>query len=233
MSGNADLRKKAVGEKAVEYVKDGMVLGLGSGSTVYWMLKKLGERVKEGLTIKAVPSSLRTEGWANEFGVPLVTLLEARRLDLAIDGADEVDLDFNLIKGGGGSLLREKLVNDAANRLIIVVDESKLVQQLGAFPLPVEIVPFGWENTAAKIAKLQCLPKLRKKDNEIFVTNNGNYIVDCEFSEITDPVGLHQRLKMILGVVETGLFIDMADLVLVGEEDGVRVLEKGRGNELC
>lgn len=227
MSGNADLRKKAVGEKAVEYVKDGMVLGLGSGSTVYWMLKKLGERVKEGLTIKAVPSSLRTEGWANEFGVPLVTLLEARRLDLAIDGADEVDLDFNLIKGGGGSLLREKLVNDAANRLIIVVDESKLVQQLGAFPLPVEIVPFGWENTAAKIAKLQCLPKLRKKDNEIFVTNNGNYIVDCEFSEITDPVGLHQRLKMILGVVETGLFIDMADLVLVGEEDGVRVLEKG------
>lgn len=227
MSGNADLRKKAVGEKAVEYVKDGMVLGLGSGSTVYWMLKKLGERVKEGLTIKAVPSSLRTEEWANEFGVPLVTLLEARRLDLAIDGADEVDLDFNLIKGGGGSLLREKLVNDAANRLIIVVDESKLVQQLGAFPLPVEIVPFGWENTAAKIAKLQCLPKLRKKDNEIFVTNNGNYIVDCEFSEITDPVGLHQRLKMILGVVETGLFIDMADLVLVGEEDGVRVLEKG------
>ncbi|MFC0274551.1 ribose-5-phosphate isomerase RpiA [Metabacillus herbersteinensis] len=226
MSGNADLRKKAVGEKAVEYVKDGMVLGLGSGSTVYWMLKKLGERVNEGLTIKGVPSSLRTEGWANEFGVPLVTLSEARRLDLAIDGADEVDPDFNLTKGGGGSLLREKLVNNAANRLIIVVDESKLVQRLGAFPLPVEIVPFGWENTAAKIAKLQCLPKLRKKDNEIFVTNNGNYIVDCEFSEITDPVGLHQSLKMILGVVETGLFIDMADLVLVGEEDGVRVLEK-------
>jgi len=231
MFENVDLKKKSAGEKAVEYVKDGMVLGLGSGSTVYWMLKKLGERVNEGLKIKGVPSSLRTEGWANEFGVPLVALSEVRRIDLAIDGADEVDPDFNLTKGGGGSLLREKLVNDAAERLIIVIDESKLVQRLGAFPLPVEIVPFGWENTAEKIAKLQCLPKLRKKDNEVYVTNNGNYIVDCEFKEIPNPVGLHQSLKLILGVVETGLFIDMADLVLVGVEGEVRVLEKGVQNE--
>lgn len=231
MTNTIDAKKKAVGEKAVEYIQDGMILGLGSGSTVYWMLKKLEEYVKDGLVVKGVPSSLKTEGWAKEFGIPLVTLSEARRLDLAIDGADEVDSAFNLTKGGGGSLLREKLVNDAADRLIIVVDDSKLVKRLGAFPLPVEIVPFGWENTAEKIAALQCQPKLRRKDSEIFVTNNGNYIVDCEFNEITEPAALHQNLKMILGVVETGLFINMADIVLVSGESGVRILEKEEHHE--
>lgn len=223
-----DKQKKAVGEKAVEYVQDGMALGLGSGSTVYWMLKKLGERVNEGLKIQGVPSSIRTENWAREFGIPLTSLSEVRRLDLAIDGADEVDPDFNLIKGGGGSLLREKLVNDAADRLIIVADESKLVKKLGAFPLPVEIVPFGWENTAEKIAALQCTLKLRKKEGEVFVTNNGNFILDCSFQTIPDAQLLHQNLKMILGVVETGLFINMADMVLVGKEDGIEILEKSK-----
>jgi len=226
MTEQIDAKKRAVGEKAVEYIKDGMVLGLGSGSTVYWMLKKLGEYVNEGLEITGVPSSLRTEGWAKEFGIPLTTLSEARRLDLAIDGADEVDPSFNLIKGGGGSLLREKLVNDAANQVLIVVDDSKLVNQLGAFPLPVEIVPFGWENTAEKISKLHCRPNLRKIDGEIFITNNGNYILDCEFNKIIDSVMLHQSLKMILGVVETGLFIQMADVILVSGKNGVRILKK-------
>lgn len=226
MLSETDLKKKAVGESALDYVQDGMVVGLGSGSTVYWMLKKLGEYIQEGLDVKGVPSSLRTEGWAKEFGIPLVSLSEAPKLDLAIDGADEVDPDFNLTKGGGGSLLREKLVNDAANRLIIVVDESKMVQRLGAFPLPVEIVPFGWENTVKKISRLQCTPKLRMKDGEIFVTNNGNYIVDCAFISIADAKGLHSQLKLLLGVVETGLFIDMADTVIIGEGSRVRILEK-------
>lgn len=226
MADMADAKKKEVGEKAVDYIKDGMTLGLGSGSTVYWMLKKLGERVKEGLTVKGVPSSLQTEEWAKAFSIPLTTLSESRQLDLAIDGADEVDPSFNLIKGGGGALLREKLVNDAANQLLIVVDDSKLVDRLGTFPLPVEIVPFGWENTAEKLASLQCQPKLRRENDEIYTTNNGNYIVDCHFNKIADPAALQRDLKQILGVVETGLFVDMTDIVLVSSDDGVRILEK-------
>ncbi|MGO4889198.1 ribose-5-phosphate isomerase RpiA [Anaerobacillus sp. MEB173] len=226
MLSNVEEKKKAVGEKAVEYIQDGMTIGLGSGSTVYWMLKKLGEQVRNGFRVRGVPSSLRTEGWAKEFGIPLVYFSEVSRLDLAIDGADEIDPQFNLTKGGGGSLLREKLVNDAADKLIIVADDSKLVNQLGAFPLPVEVVPFGWENTARKIAKLGCTTNLRKRDGEVFVSNNGNYIVDCDFGVITDPATLHQQLKLLLGVVETGLFINMTDIVIVAEETDTKILEK-------
>jgi ribose 5-phosphate isomerase A len=223
-----DLKKKAVGEKAVEYIQDGMTIGLGSGSTVYWMMKKLGKLVENGLNVRGVPSSLRTEGWAKEFGVPLVYFSEVSRLDLAIDGADEVDPDFNLSKGGGGSLLREKLVNDAADELIIVVDDSKLVKNLGAFPLPVEIVPFGWENTARKIEKLGCTPMLRKNEGKVFISNNGNYIVDCRFTSIADPAALHQQLKLLLGVIETGLFVNMTDKVIVGMDKGIKILDKGK-----
>lgn len=223
---DVDAKKKVVGEKAVEYIQDGMTIGLGSGSTVYWMMKKLGELVQEGFNVRGVPSSLRTEGWAKEFGIPLVYFSEVSRLDVAIDGADEVDPGFNLIKGGGGSLLREKLVDAAADQLIIVVDDRKLVQTLGAFPLPVEVVPFGWELTAMRVAALDCSPQLRKKDGEIFVTNNGNYILDCPFTSIADPTALHHELKQILGVVETGLFINMTDIVIVGEAEGIKILEK-------
>lgn len=226
MLNDVDAKKKAVGEKAAEYIQDGMTIGLGSGSTVYWMMKKLGELVEKGLRIRGVPSSLRTEGWAKDFGIPLVYFPEVSRLDLAIDGADEVDPQFNLIKGGGGSLLREKLVDEAADQLIIVVDDRKLVQTLGAFPLPVEVVPFGWETTAKRIERLNGNPQLRRKDDEIFVTNNGNYILDCSFPSIPDPAALHQQLKLLLGVVETGLFINMTDIVIVGEENGLRILEK-------
>jgi len=221
-----DLKKKAVGEKAVEYIQDEMVIGLGSGSTVYWMMKKLGELVSEGLSVKGVPSSVRTEGWAKEFGIPLVYFSEVSRLDLAIDGADEVDPDYNLIKGGGGSLLREKLVDAAADRLIIVVDDSKLVPALGTFPLPVEVVPFGWELTAQRLAKLDCTPKLRIKEDKIFITNNGNYILDCQFNSITNPGELDQQLKLTLGVVETGLFTNMTDIVIVSNDEGVQIKEK-------
>ncbi|HYK71761.1 MAG TPA: ribose-5-phosphate isomerase RpiA [Pseudoneobacillus sp.] len=227
MINKVDEKKKAVGEKATEYIQNGMTIGLGSGSTVYWMMKKLGELIKQGLNVKGVPSSLRTEGWAKEFGIPLVYFSEVSRLDLAIDGADEVDPNFNLTKGGGGSLLREKLVNDAADKLIIVVDDSKLVPKLGAFPLPVEVVQFGWQNTARKLEKLGCKPKLRVRDDKVFVSNNGNYILDCEFTSISDPVALHQKIKLILGVVETGLFINMTDIVIVGEENGIKILTKG------
>ncbi|OLO39354.1 ribose 5-phosphate isomerase A [Alkalihalophilus pseudofirmus] len=224
MLSEIDLKKKAVGEKAVEYIEDGMTIGLGSGSTVFWMMKKLGELIEKGLQVRGVPSSLRTEGWAKDFGIPLVYFSEVAQLDLAIDGADEVDGNFQLSKGGGGSLLREKVVDGAADQLIIVVDDSKLVQNLGSFPLPVEVVPFGWELTAQKIASLGCTPKLRSINDEIYVTNNGNYILDCKFQTIPDPEQLHEKLKLLLGVVETGLFINMTDIVIVGEESGISIL---------
>ncbi|MBG9446813.1 ribose-5-phosphate isomerase RpiA [Cytobacillus firmus] len=221
-----DLQKKAAGEKAADFVKDGMIIGLGSGSTVYWFLKRLGELVNAGLTVKGVPSSLRTEGWAREFNIPLADFSETQILDLAIDGADEVDPEFNLTKGGGGSLLREKIVDANAKKLIIIVDESKLVNQLGKFPLPVEIVPFGWELTSKRIAELGAIPQLRINDGEVFVTNNGNYILDCQFERIPNPKELHNKLIQIIGVVETGLFIEMTDLVLVGSTDKVDVLNR-------
>ncbi|KAF0816036.1 Ribose-5-phosphate isomerase A [Bacillus sp. ZZV12-4809] len=223
---SSDLQKKAAGEKAAEFVKSGMTIGLGSGSTVYWFLKRLGELVNAGLTVKGVPSSLRTEGWAREFNIPLTDFSETQLLDLAIDGADEVDPDFNLTKGGGGSLLREKIVDANAKKLIIIVDESKLVKQLGKFPLPVEVVPFGWELTSKRIAELGAIPQLRVNDGEVFVSNNGNYILDCQFEEIPNPKELHKQLKHMTGVVETGLFIDMTDLVLVGSTGKVDSLNK-------
>ncbi|MFC0472409.1 ribose-5-phosphate isomerase RpiA [Halalkalibacter kiskunsagensis] len=222
----ADLKKKLAGEKAVEYIKDGMTLGLGSGSTVYWTLKKLGELVKKGLDIKGVPSSLRTEGWAQSFGVPLTDFQKVRQLDLAIDGADEVDPHFNLIKGGGGSLVREKIVNAASNKVIIVVDESKIVTRLGKFALPIEVVPFGWEVTASYISELGCKPILRKRENQVFVSNNGNYILDCLFDKIEIASELHLRIKEVVGVVETGLFIGMTDMVIVGMSSGVQTINK-------
>ncbi len=221
-------QKRLVGEKAAEYIKDGMTVGLGSGSTVYWTLKKLGEMIQQGMKVSGIPSSKRTEGWANEFGIPLIDFKDVDYLDIAVDGADEVDTNLNLSKGGGGSLLREKLVDDYAHKLIIVVDQSKVVNELGRFPLPVEIVPFGWEVTAERIAKLGCVPKLRMYENEIFITNNGNYIVDCQFKSISNPAELHNQLKLLLGVVETGLFVNMTDVVIVGGDDEIRVIEKNK-----
>lgn len=223
---STDSKKRLAGEAAVSYIKDGMILGLGSGSTVYWTMRKLGELIRQGMKVKGIPSSRRTEGWARELGIPLTSFAEAERLDLAIDGADEVDRGFNLIKGGGGSLLREKLVDQASAELIIIVDDSKMVAELGQFPLPVEVVPFGWETTARRIRELGSVPQLRKKDREIFVSDNGNYILDCAFDRIPDPAALHDKLKLLLGVVETGLFVGMADKVIVGADHGSQVIER-------
>lgn len=221
-----DERKKAAGEKAAEFIQDGMTIGLGSGSTVYWLLKKLGELVEQGLTIKGIPTSLGTEDWAKEFNIPLTDFSQVQCLDIAIDGADEIDLNFNLIKGGGGALLREKLVGANAKKLIIIADETKMVTTLGKFPLPVEVVPFGWEVTAKRIAQLGTIPHLRKKEEKVFVTNNGNYILDCQFQSIPNPLVLHNQLKLLLGVVETGLFIGMTDTVIIGGESEVKILNK-------
>ncbi|WP_338786049.1 ribose-5-phosphate isomerase RpiA [Metabacillus sp. FJAT-53654] len=220
----SDYQKKMAAEKSVELIEDGMIIGLGSGSTVYWMLKRLGERVKEGLIVKGIPSSKRTAGWADEFGIPLTGFHEPMQLDLAIDGADEIDGDLNLIKGGGGSLVREKIVNAAANRLIIIADKSKMVSHLGESALPVEVLPFGWEITAKHISQLGCVTTLRKKKKEVFISDNGNYILDCQFDHIANPKSLHESLKLLVGVVETGLFIGMTNQVIIGENESIKII---------
>ncbi|MFC2949611.1 ribose-5-phosphate isomerase RpiA [Virgibacillus sediminis] len=222
----ADQLKKLVGEAAADDIKDGMTVGLGSGSTVYWMVKKLGEKVKEGLQIQGVPTSNTTAEWAREFGVPLTDFSKVQELDLTIDGADEVGENLHLIKGGGGALFREKVVAAAAKELVIIVDGSKLVSHLGEFALPVEVLPFGWEVTAEQISNLGCSPTLRTSQGETYITDNGNYILDCPFGQITDPEVLHSELKSIVGVIETGLFIGMADKIVVGKEDKVEVISK-------
>ncbi|KIL50931.1 ribose-5-phosphate isomerase RpiA [Jeotgalibacillus campisalis] len=224
-----DRYKQMAGEKAASFVQEGMIVGLGSGSTMYWMVRKLGEMVQKGLTIAGIPTSLQTEKWAKEFGVPLTSFAQNPDIDLAIDGADEIDPEFRLIKGGGGSLVREKVVAAAAKQFIIAADESKVVSVLGHFPLPVEIVPFGFEATALQLGKLGCDPQVRTKGNEKFVTDNGNFILDCSFSRIEDPVSLHHKIKMLTGVVETGLFLNMADVVIIGDQRGAQRMNMRRG----
>lgn len=209
------VEKQAVGEKAAEFVKDDMIVGLGTGSTVYYTILKLGERVKNGLRIQGVPTSKETEKLARQIGIPLVTLADVNKLDLAIDGADEVDNQFALIKGGGGALLREKIIAKASEQFIVVADSTKLVQTLGAFPLPVEVVRFGWEMTAKHMRDLGCVPRLRLlEDHTPFITDNGNYIIDCHFQEIKRPHELEVALNMIPGVVENGLFNHMTSRVI-------------------
>lgn len=218
--------KKIIGEAAADYIKDGMTVGLGSGSTINWMLKKLGAHVHEGLNIRGIPTSKKTERLARELGIPLTDFSEIERIDLAIDGADEIDDCFALIKGGGGSLVREKIVDSAAEELIIIADETKFVNQLGAFPLPVEILPFGWQLTAKRIAEFGCHTERRSKDGNPFISDNGNYVLDCAFLKIDSPKKLHEELKSLIGVVETGLFVDMTDKVLLLRDGKVTELKE-------
>lgn len=212
--------KKIAAEQAVEAVRDHMIVGLGTGSTAYWAILKLGAMVKEGLQIKAIATSVQSETLAVELGIPLISPAEIEEIDLTIDGADELDHSLNLIKGGGGALLREKIIASASKELIIVADESKRVRQLGTFPLPVEVVRFGYELTLKQIRLLGCSARLRMNGDEVFVTDNDNYIADCSFGEILDPRMLQRQLTGIPGVVETGLFIGMAKKAVIGSADG-------------
>lgn len=218
--------KQLAAEKAVEYVLDGMKVGLGTGSTAYWAIRKLGERVREGLKITAVATSRASEEQARELGIPLVAFGDIDHLDLTIDGADELDMKLQLIKGGGGALLREKIVASNSTRMIVVADESKAVGTLGKFPLPVEIVPFAWEWTVAEIAKLGCKPELRRNREELYKTDNGNYIADCRFEAIDSAPKLALDLQSIPGIVEHGLFIGIADIAIIGKNDGsIEIIE--------
>ncbi len=213
--------KKLAAERAVEAIEEGMTVGLGTGSTAYFAIEKLGQRVQEGLTIRAVATSKRSEEQAIELGIPIVPFAEVGIIDITIDGADEVDRRLQLIKGGGGALLREKIVAARSAKMFVIVGEDKLVDTLGAFPLPVEIVPFAHEWTLDALKALQLNPELRLADDGAFyVTDNGNYIADCRAESIEDPAALHARLNAIPGVVENGLFVDMAHTVIVGREDG-------------
>ncbi|MBZ4222916.1 ribose 5-phosphate isomerase A [Bacillus wiedmannii] len=217
--------KQLAGEYAANFVKDGMKVGLGTGSTVYWTIQKLGERVKEGLSFQAVPTSKETEVLAKQLNISLISLNDIQSLDLTIDGADEIDANLQLIKGGGGALLREKIVATSSKELIIIADESKLVTHLGTFPLPVEIIPFSWKQTERKIQSLGCQTTLRLKNNETFITDNNNMIIDCIFPHnITNPANLHTQLKMITGVVETGLFVNMTSKTIIGTKNGIKEL---------
>ncbi|MCQ4087127.1 ribose-5-phosphate isomerase RpiA [Saccharibacillus sp. JS10] len=212
--------KKLAAERAVESVKDGMVIGLGTGSTAYFAIEKLGQRVQEGLSIVAVATSKRSEEQALGLGITIVPFAQVGKIDITIDGADEVDGQLQLIKGGGGALLREKIVASRSEKMFVIIGEDKLVDTLGKFPLPVEIVPFAYEWTLDALKALQLNPKLRMKEEDYYVTDNGNYIADCYDSSITDPTSLHTRLNNIPGVVENGLFVDLAHTVIVGREDG-------------
>ncbi|OCT16236.1 ribose 5-phosphate isomerase A [Paenibacillus pectinilyticus] len=225
--------KKAAAELAIDAIQDGMIVGLGTGSTAYWAIQGIGARVQNGLRIQAVATSVVSENLAKELGIPLIPFADISEIDVTIDGADEVDQAWHLIKGGGGALLREKIVAYSSKKLIIVVDESKIVQRLGAFPLPVEVVKFGYELTVNKLRALGCEPKVRVSEGNPYVTDNGNYIVDCHFKSISNPAELHQAINGIPGVVENGLFIGMASQVIVGYKNGsvVRPAKKQESNE--
>jgi ribose 5-phosphate isomerase A len=220
-------RKRLAAERAVEYVQDGMKVGLGTGSTAAFAIDAIGRLVKDGYNILAVPTSLVSERQARELGIPLATLEEAGTLDITIDGADEVDGNLDLIKGMGGALLREKIVAYSTRQEIIIVDDSKLVHELGTkFPLPVEVVQFSHGRTRIFMEELGCRAELRG-GSAPFVTDNGNYIYHLHFEHgIRDPYELQRKLDDIPGVVETGLFLKMAKKVIVASEQGIRVMER-------
>jgi ribose 5-phosphate isomerase A len=207
-----------------------MAVGLGTGTTAHWLVERLAERVREeGLRVRCVPTSRRTEEHARSLGLPLVTFAEVGRLDVAIDGADEIGPGLALVKGGGGALLREKLVARAASRFVVIADAAKRVEVLGRFPLPVEVVPFAWELTARRVAEVVGVEPLLRRDErgEIYFTDNGNYLLDCRCGEIPDPERTERALKLLTGVVECGLFVNMADVAVVATDNDVRLVERG------
>jgi ribose 5-phosphate isomerase A len=226
-SADRDAQKRAAAESAVAEVRDGMAVGLGTGSTATFAIEALIRRVREGLRITAVPTSERSAAQARAGGIEIVDFATTSRLDLTIDGADQVALgSLDLIKGMGGALLREKIVADISDRLIIVVDEQKLAPTL-RLPVPVEVVSFGWQATARRIATLGGDPVLREADGEPYRTDGGNLILDCDFGSIGDPADLDCRLRRLVGLVETGLFVGRTDSVHVAGAGGVRRLAPG------
>ncbi len=224
-----DALKRMAAEAAVQYVHDGMVVGLGTGSTAKYVVLALGERVRDGVNIRGVPTSRETAELARQSGILLIEAEDSWHIDVDIDGADQVDPQLNLIKGGGGALLKEKIVAAVSRQVIIVVDYTKRVPVLGAhFPLPVEVVPFGWASTARLIERLGVKAVIRERNGEIFKTEAGHYILDLQIDRIGDPAKLEAALNEIPGVVETGLFVGRTDILIVGTPNGVETHKAAR-----
>jgi len=223
-----DEQKAAAAAAAVAHIHHGNKVGLGTGSTMAWALEALARRIRdEGLAIRGVPTSRATEDHAQQLGIPLASLDEIPVLDLAIDGADEVDGNLAMIKGGGGALLREKIVAHSAHRVIIVVDAAKRVDHLGAFPLPIEVVPFGVTPLLHWLRSRGAEARIREHGGQPFITDEGHWIVDAAQPEpITDPAALHRELVSHPAVVETGLFVGLCDRLVVGTDEGVRELDQ-------
>ncbi len=218
-------QKKIAGYKAAEYIEDGMTLGLGTGSTAFYLVERVGQLVKQGMKLEAVATSAATEKQARELNIPLRSIDEVDHIDLAIDGVDEIDGAFNAIKGGGGALFREKIVATLADRVIWIMDESKLVDSIGNFHLPVEILPYGHTQVLRTMEELGLKPVLRMRDGKVFVTDNGNYIADLHLGAPMDISGVKEKLASIVGVLETGLFLNMCERIVVGTDNGARVIE--------
>ena len=236
--GDSSLLKESAALRALDLVCDGMWLGLGSGSTAARFVEALGVKVAAGLKVLCVPTSEATRVQAEALGIPLTTLDQTPQLDLTVDGADEIDDQLRLIKGGGGALLREKIVATASDQMVVIADDSKLVKTLGRFPLPVEVVRFGFAATRrmveAMAAQAGCngeITQRRGKDGAPFLTDQGNFILDCAFGQIQEPEVLAFALKRVPGVVEHGLFLGVADLAIVATADGVQLLQRTPSGE--
>lgn len=214
--------KELVGTQAAELVQSGMTIGIGSGTTMEWLIRALGKKINSGLEIRAVSTSSASSELAKQNNIPLIELNDAAKIQLAIDGADEIDPQLQLIKGGGGALFQEKMVAAAAEEFVVIADHTKLVEQLGAYPLPVEVMIFNWKQVEKQLINLLERPlRLRmKKDGTPFITDHGNYIIDISFDRIADPDALNEALHDIPGVLETGLFLEMAGKALIGYPDG-------------
>lgn len=230
---DADAQKRAAAARAIDYVQPGMRLGLGTGSTAKHFVDLLGERVRAGLDVVGVPTSEATHAQAKACGIALTTLDETPELDITVDGADEVAPDFSLIKGGGGALLREKIVAAASARMIVIADASKWVECLGAFALPIEVTPFGFgatyravEKAIAGVQDVGPMKLRQTRDGHPFVTDGGHWIIDAALGRIGDPQALARALSAVPGVMEHGLFVDLASIVIIGGPDGVKTAER-------
>ncbi len=231
---NSDEMKEKAAQKAMDYVQSGMKLGLGTGSTAAKFVDLVGAAVADGLDVICVPTSVATRDQAAALNIPLTTLDETPHLDLTVDGADELDEQLRLVKGGGGALLREKIVATSSDKMVVIADDSKLVETLGAFPLPIEVVQFGLESSLmmmnALASRVGCSGEIKQRmgeDGTPFITDNGNFILDCHFGRIEKPEALSGAFAQVPGVVENGLFLGIADVAIIAGEEGLTTLELG------